>query len=106
ITHAFKRYICVGYDLVSREDIVAASRNIAGTSLANLEPNRDQEISPIAGYILAQLMPFIGNPIQFSPSTINLLCHKEIVRPDPKISDHTIPTSKWSIPIPSLPLSG
>ncbi|RIB28493.1 hypothetical protein C2G38_2157852 [Gigaspora rosea] len=45
-------------------------------------------------------MPFIGNPIQFSPFAINLLCHKEIVRPDPKISDHTTPTSKWTIPIP------
>ncbi|CAG8852222.1 27605_t:CDS:2, partial [Gigaspora margarita] len=39
---------------------------------------------------------------KFSSPSIDLLCNKKIVRPDPKISDYTTPTSKWTILIPEL----
>ncbi|CAB5207494.1 unnamed protein product [Rhizophagus irregularis] len=42
ISHSIKRYIRIGYDIRDGEDIVEAAKHLAGTSLANLEPNRSQ----------------------------------------------------------------
>ena len=32
----------IGYDISEGEDIVEAAKHLSGTSLANLEPNRDE----------------------------------------------------------------
>ncbi|EXX57760.1 hypothetical protein RirG_204090 [Rhizophagus irregularis DAOM 197198w] len=42
ISHSIKRYIRIGYDIRDGENIVEAAKYLAGTSLANLEPNRSQ----------------------------------------------------------------
>ncbi|RHZ49869.1 hypothetical protein Glove_510g27 [Diversispora epigaea] len=47
ITHAIKRYLRIGYDISSGEDIVQAAKGLSGTSLANLEPNRNNEIEDV-----------------------------------------------------------
>ncbi|RHZ60633.1 hypothetical protein Glove_351g19 [Diversispora epigaea] len=43
ISHAIKRYIQVGYDITTGEDIVMAGKNLAGTHFANLQPNRENQ---------------------------------------------------------------
>ncbi|RHZ50567.1 hypothetical protein Glove_495g38 [Diversispora epigaea] len=47
ITHTIKRYLRIGYDISSGEDIVQAAKGLLGTSLANLEPNRNNEIKDV-----------------------------------------------------------
>ncbi|RHZ51445.1 hypothetical protein Glove_478g10 [Diversispora epigaea] len=42
ISYAIKRYIRIGYDIATGEDIVTAGKNLAGTHFANLQPNCDQ----------------------------------------------------------------
>ncbi|RHZ90012.1 hypothetical protein Glove_9g308 [Diversispora epigaea] len=43
ITHAIKRYLRIGCNLSCGDDIVQAVKGLSGTSLANLEPNRNIE---------------------------------------------------------------
>ncbi|GBC29212.2 hypothetical protein GLOIN_2v1767205 [Rhizophagus irregularis DAOM 181602=DAOM 197198] len=117
------RYVRIGYDVREGKDIVEAAKHLSGTSLANLEPDRDQLGSnvktikgisnlfywkwPVSGemigYICARSLPHFGPWNNFSPSTIAKLCTKPIVRPHPKISEQTEPESAWTIPIPTLP---
>ncbi|CAH1766757.1 8865_t:CDS:2, partial [Entrophospora sp. SA101] len=98
------------------EDIVSAAKGICGTSIANIEPNRSSEkkkktslpgISnwfefrwPVegeyAGYICARSLPNFGKWKYFSPAII-----QKQEKPTPTLSDHTIPDSKWIIPMPS-----
>ncbi|CAG8821432.1 20221_t:CDS:2, partial [Gigaspora rosea] len=57
-------------------DIVSATQNLAGTHLANIEPNRNQTTNPSenleAGmeYIVARPLPHFGAPAHFSPAII------------------------------------
>jgi hypothetical protein len=106
----------LGYDVTGGEDIVTAMEGICGTSIANIEPNRSSEkrkktslpgISnwfefqwPVegehAGYICARSLPNFGKWKTFSPAVI-----QKQEKPTPTLSDHTIPNSKWIIPMPS-----
>ena len=42
ITHAIKRYVKLGYEIASDEDIEMAIKDLSGTHVANLQPNREQ----------------------------------------------------------------
>ena len=42
ITHAIKRYVKLGYEIASGEDIEMAIKDLSGTYVANLQPNREQ----------------------------------------------------------------
>jgi hypothetical protein len=42
ITHAIKRYIRIGCELTSGNDIEKAIEGLSGTSVAQIEPNRDK----------------------------------------------------------------
>ncbi|CAG8479089.1 1340_t:CDS:2 [Gigaspora rosea] len=41
----YQKYVRIGCDLVEGSDIIAATKNLAGTYLANIEPNRNQKAS-------------------------------------------------------------
>jgi hypothetical protein len=42
ITHAIKRYVKLGYEIASGKDIEMAIKDLSGTHVANLQPNREQ----------------------------------------------------------------
>ena len=42
ITHAINRYVKLGYKIASGEDIEMAIKDLSGTHVANLQPNREQ----------------------------------------------------------------
>ena len=44
ITHAINRYVRLGFDIQTGKDIENAIKNIRGTSVAQLVPNRDRGI--------------------------------------------------------------
>ncbi|CAG8855071.1 17720_t:CDS:1, partial [Gigaspora margarita] len=47
IAHAIKRYIRIGCDLTEGTNIEEAIKNLSGTSIARIEPNRNQnDIEP------------------------------------------------------------
>ncbi|CAG8768190.1 18559_t:CDS:1, partial [Gigaspora rosea] len=50
---------------------------------------------PLASYIVAHLLLHFGTSAYFSPVAIISLCNEELHRPEPKVSTHTEPQSKW-----------
>ncbi|CAB5207983.1 unnamed protein product [Rhizophagus irregularis] len=121
ISLSIKRYIRIGGEIQEGSDITSAIKNIAGTSVAHIEPNQIKEnkgksmtipgISnwfewtwPIegedAGYIKARAMPNVGKWTLFSPAHIQKLLKGEINQPSPQVSETTKPKSPWKIPIP------
>ncbi|RHZ82825.1 hypothetical protein Glove_103g290 [Diversispora epigaea] len=44
ITHAFKRYLRIGFDLKTGNDIVEAAKGLSGAAIANIEPNRNNNL--------------------------------------------------------------
>ncbi|RGB21415.1 hypothetical protein C1646_778087 [Rhizophagus diaphanus] len=111
IVHAIKRYVRVGCDLVNGTNIETALQDLSGTSVAYIEPNRDQLSGQIAfewnwpvtgqfaGYIQARPLPNIGTWTEFSPAQVASFCGASY-RLSPTISDPTIPKSSWVMPIP------
>ncbi|RHZ80672.1 hypothetical protein Glove_133g8 [Diversispora epigaea] len=75
ISYVIKRYIQVGYDIATGEDIVMAKEQSADWPI-----NNDKE-----GYICIRTLPGIGKFINFSPSHIANLCNENIVRLQPLI---------------------
>ena len=45
-------------------------------------------------------MPNIGNWNCFSPEKLEKLQKKEIQKPNPQVSQHTVPQTPWFIPLP------
>ncbi|GES96300.1 hypothetical protein GLOIN_2v1880126 [Rhizophagus clarus] len=121
ISLSIKRFVRIGGEIQEGNDITAAIKNIAGTSVAHIEPNRTKESKgksmtipgisnwfewtwPIegedAGYIKARAMPNVGNWTSFSPAQIQKFAKGEINQPLPQVSESTEPKSPWKIPIP------
>ena len=42
ITHAINRYVKLGYEIASGEDIEMAIKDLSGIHVTNLQPNREQ----------------------------------------------------------------
>lgn len=117
ISHAIKRYVRLGFDLSTGEDIERALDGLSGTSTAYLKPNRDQRnqsnvktipgISnwfewswptegPLAGYVCARDLPNFGEIKTFSMSKFT---KTELVQPKPTVGEHSEVSSKWTMPI-------
>ncbi|CAG8530420.1 23700_t:CDS:2 [Gigaspora rosea] len=43
ISYAIKRYVRIGYDISEGSDIVDAAKELSGTYLANIQPNRTKK---------------------------------------------------------------
>ncbi|UZO17066.1 uncharacterized protein OCT59_008428 [Rhizophagus irregularis] len=117
ITHAIKRYVKLGYDITSGENIEDAIKDLAGTHVAHIQPNRSQDrkstlgtIQGItnwaewvwpndtdeAGYIYGRALPGFGLWNKFSPSKIQKIAKERIfVKPNPIITQHTKPNKPW-----------
>ncbi|CAG8651670.1 9443_t:CDS:2 [Gigaspora margarita] len=92
IAHSIKRHIRLEYNIQNGDDIVNAIKDIRGTSVANINPS----------YICARPLPNFGSWNTFSPIDIKkTINNQEFTKPDPKISNRTIPNSEWTIPLPS-----
>ncbi|CAB5100617.1 hypothetical protein GLOIN_2v1846636 [Rhizophagus irregularis DAOM 181602=DAOM 197198] len=109
ITHAIKRYVKLGYEIASGKDIEMAIKDLSGTHVANLQPNREQvqtenniskkekqKIGTIAGiqnwneftwiydgeeagYICARPLPRFGELNKFSPCKIQKIIKDQII---------------------------
>ncbi|PKK57177.1 hypothetical protein RhiirC2_721392 [Rhizophagus irregularis] len=104
-------------------DIKTAIREIQGTSVTHLEPNRTRDQNkkakntlpgnsnlfewtcpgdgPMEGYILGREVPNIGEWTQFSPARIANLQKNKIEIPKPTVSAHTVPKSQWIVSMPN-----
>ncbi|CAG8469139.1 8309_t:CDS:2 [Scutellospora calospora] len=103
IAHAIKRYIRVGYELTDGTNIETALQNLSGTSVAQIEPNRNKTIeelalseSQFAGYIRACFLPHIGVWTDFQPAQVVPFSR----RPSPTFSKPSIPETIWKMPTP------
>jgi hypothetical protein len=55
-----------------------------------------------SGYICARSLPNFGPWKTFSPMDIKkVMNNQEFTKPDPVISDRTIPKSEWTVPLPN-----
>uniref|UniRef100_U9TB68 Uncharacterized protein n=1 Tax=Rhizophagus irregularis (strain DAOM 181602 / DAOM 197198 / MUCL 43194) TaxID=747089 RepID=U9TB68_RHIID len=98
ITHAIKRYVKLGYDITSGENIEDAIKDLAGTHVAHIQPNRSQDrkstlgtIQGItnwaewvwpndtdeAGYIYGRALPGFGLWNKFSPNDTEIVENDE-----------------------------
>ncbi|RHZ85233.1 hypothetical protein Glove_69g36 [Diversispora epigaea] len=115
ITHAIKRYVKLGFDITSGENIKDAIKDLVGTYVAHIQPDRSQNqvinkklgtiqgitnwaewMWPIeendAGYIYGRALPGFGTWNKFSPHKIQKISkERTFVRPNPTITQHTKP---------------
>jgi hypothetical protein len=56
ITHAINRYVKLGYEIASGEDIEMAIKDLSGIHVANLQPNREQGNKYIYKLVILQLI--------------------------------------------------
>ncbi|MDW3631856.1 MAG: hypothetical protein QOK71_10490, partial [Nitrososphaeraceae archaeon] len=120
LTHGFIRYTRLGNNISTGEDIVNANKNLAGTSLAKLIPDRSKKISvgtipgisnyftfmwptdEREGIIEAYEIPNYGKPTIYSVSSIKkLLKSNDINKPNSTAINQTTAQSEWKINIPS-----
>ena len=120
LTHGFIRYTRLGNNISTGEDIVNANKNLAGTSLAKLIPDRSKKISvgtipgisnyftfmwptdEREGIIEAYEIPNYGKPTIYSVSSIKkLLKNNDINKPNSTAINQTTAQSEWKINIPS-----
>ncbi|RIA96610.1 hypothetical protein C1645_815129 [Glomus cerebriforme] len=113
IAHAIKRYIRLGFDVNKEKDIENAIKNLCGTSINQMDPNRNKNKGKIkifvgisklnewqwpideqfAGYIQARFLPNIGNFINYSLTQIIQSSTTAIEKPNPQTSTPSIPQS-------------
>jgi hypothetical protein len=107
--------VSIGNNLDEGEKIEAAISGLGGTSVANIEPTRqDHKVKTIkgitklfyfrwpvtgndAGYIQAQCLPHIGEVLQFSPSEI-----ASISKPSPQVSSYSVPEKTWNFSLSNV----
>ncbi|CAG8654398.1 11234_t:CDS:2, partial [Gigaspora rosea] len=109
----------------SSKDIEEAIKNLAGTHVAQLEPNRSQcnndaALGTIAGirnwhewswpnngteigYIYTRSLLRIGPWKKFMPANIQKIVKKHIIKkPKPTITTHSHPSKSWTMPMPEI----
>ena len=52
ITHAIKRYVKLGYEVTSGKDIEMAIKDLSGTHVANIQPNREEGNKCICKFVI------------------------------------------------------
>lgn len=126
VSHAIKRYVRLGHNISEGHDIVEAAKEIKGTSIANIEPDRKhkEEKKPIipgisnwfefqwpvegefSGFVRGRALPNFGKWNDFSPENIRKsMKGGEQRRPNPQISTHTDSQAQWITPMPSTGLN-
>ena len=112
----------LGSDIADGSDIENAIKDLRGTTVCQIEPNREiakGKIStlpgisnwfewqwpiegPFSGYILARALPNIGEWTKFSPAKIQKLSKNNFSKPQPIATTPSEIQSTWTIPIPHV----
>ncbi|RIB04743.1 hypothetical protein C2G38_2221482 [Gigaspora rosea] len=120
ISHAINRHVRLGFNIAQGSDIKLAIEGICGTLVAHLEPERPKDKKRIntlpgnsnwflwewpwdnnyTGYVRARAMPNIGEFNEFAPAKLEKLQKKDIQKPNPQVSQHSVPKSPWFVPMP------
>ncbi|POG79107.1 hypothetical protein GLOIN_2v1530167 [Rhizophagus irregularis DAOM 181602=DAOM 197198] len=115
IAQAIKRYIKLGFEVENGEDIENAIRDIAGTHVANLNPDRNtdkEKLGTITGISNFQEWTWPQEDekngyiymLEYSPDKIEKVMKKrKFQRPDPSYTQHTEPSKLWTMPIVDKP---
>ena len=108
--------------MVEGKDIEESVKGLRGTSISQIEPNRDKKKAKFntltgisswfefqfptdgeySGYIQARALPHIGVWKRFAPAQIKKLSKTEINIPTPIISIPSIPQTSWTTPMPHV----
>ncbi|CAB4442453.1 unnamed protein product [Rhizophagus irregularis] len=115
-----KRYVKLGYDVISGDDIELAVKGIAGVRVSNLNPNRNNDKAKLGtitgisnlqewtwptdeekvGYIHARALPEIGEWKEWSLEKIEKIVKKrKIEKLNSTFTSHTQSIKQWNIPI-------
>ncbi|RIB00511.1 hypothetical protein C2G38_2051598, partial [Gigaspora rosea] len=120
ISHAINRHVRLGFNIAQGSDIELAFEGICGTSVAHLEPEHPKGKKRVntlpgnsnwfswewpwddnnTGYVRARAIPNIGEWNEFTPAKLEKLQKKDIQKPNPQVSQHSVPKSPWFVPMP------
>ncbi|CAG8587848.1 9836_t:CDS:2 [Gigaspora rosea] len=112
----------MGHNIESGEEIQEAIKDLAGTRVANIIPNREanSKLKTIHGisnwhewnwpdegeearYILARSLPQLGPWNKYIPEQIIKVTKDHIFKkPEPMLSEHMTPTKSWTMPTPHV----
>ncbi|UZO23756.1 uncharacterized protein OCT59_016087 [Rhizophagus irregularis] len=102
IAQAIKRYIKLGFEVENGEDIENAIRDIAGTHVANLNPDRNtdkEKLGTITG--ISNFQEWTWPQEDEKNGYIYMLV---LYQPDPSYTQHTEPSKLWTMPIVDKPV--
>ncbi|EXX77890.1 hypothetical protein RirG_019730 [Rhizophagus irregularis DAOM 197198w] len=99
ISHVINRYVRLGFNINEGVDIENAIQGICGISIAYLEPERKKE-SGRKKKIQYQEIPIgMSGTGRQKLAKIAQFEKRPLEKPNPQVSDHSIPTSNWNIPL-------
>ncbi|RGB23102.1 hypothetical protein C1646_822251 [Rhizophagus diaphanus] len=100
ISHAIKRWVKIGHEIEGGEDIENAIKDLSGTHVSHLEPDRDKGEN--TGYICTRALPEFGNWNKISSGQIDKITKsRTFVKPTPCYTTHTQPSKSWTVPLTS-----
>ncbi|UZO14704.1 uncharacterized protein OCT59_006153 [Rhizophagus irregularis] len=123
ISHAIKRWVKIGHEIEEGEDIENAIKDLSGTHVSHLEPDRDKEKGKLGtingisnwheftwpetgentGYICTHALPEFGNWNKISHCQIDKITKsRTFEKPTPIYTTHTQPSKSWTVPSTSL----
>ncbi|PKK71015.1 hypothetical protein RhiirC2_829008 [Rhizophagus irregularis] len=122
ISHAIKRWVKIGHEIEEGEDIENAIKDLSGTHVSHLEPDRDKEKGKLGtingisnwheftwpetgentGYICIRALPEFGNWNKISHCQIDKITKsRTFEKPTPIYTTHTQPSKSWTVPLTS-----
>ncbi|CAB4485152.1 unnamed protein product [Rhizophagus irregularis] len=122
ISHAIKRWVKIGHEIEEGEDIENAIKDLSGTHVSHLEPDRDKEKGKLGtingisnwheftwpetgentGYICTRALPEFGNWNKISHCQIDKITKSRTFgKPTPIYTTHTQPSKSWTVPLTS-----
>ncbi|CAB4483409.1 unnamed protein product [Rhizophagus irregularis] len=122
ISHAIKRWVKIGHEIEEGEDIENAIKDLSGTHISHLEPDRDKEKGKLGtingisnwheftwpetgentGYICTRALPEFGNWNKISHCQIDKITKSRTFgKPTPIYTTHTQPSKSWTVPLTS-----
>ncbi|CAB4392569.1 unnamed protein product [Rhizophagus irregularis] len=116
------RWVKIGHEIEEGEDIENAIKDLSGTHVSHLEPDRDKEKGKLGtingisnwheftwpetgentGYICTRALPEFGNWNKISHCQIDKITKlRTFEKPTPIYTTHTQPSKSWTVPLTS-----
>ncbi|GET59441.1 uncharacterized protein OCT59_009352 [Rhizophagus irregularis] len=116
------RWVKIGHEIEEGEDIENAIKDLSGTHVSHLEPDRDKEKGKLGtingisnwheftwpetgentGYICTRALPEFGNWNKISHCQIDKITKSRTFgKPTPIYTTHTQPSKSWTVPLTS-----